>query len=130
MKITHALAGIALTLTLAGCASEPEPEVDESSLVDVTEPMDDESDLGETDSETMDTVYLTVLRSEHPSDFVPVADADLIEIGHMICDQFDMGTSFEEVTSAAMQSGYDPGTAGFLIGSAITAYCPEHEGVF
>jgi hypothetical protein len=79
--------------------------------------------------ENIDTIFLTVLRSKYPQDFVAVPDTMLVELGNMICDGFDAGLSFEEVALVGLSSGYSPKSSGFLIGASISSYCPQFENL-
>lgn len=78
--------------------------------------------------ETMETVYLATLR-----DFIPslenAPDETIIELGGAICTDFDKGLSLGNVGQQLLDGGASVNEAGYYIGAAVTAYCPEHQNL-
>ncbi len=96
-----ALIGAVLLLALAGCSTGATvPEVD------------------------MEAVYLSAWHEKFPAS----DDAAAVKVGKDICVALEGGDSFaEQVTylmSLASMSGAD---AGYMIGAATSAFCPEHS---
>lgn len=58
-------------------------------------------------------------------------DDAAIDTGHAICAAFDAGNTLLAVGSVlSSNGGYSGEDSGYIIGSAVGAYCPEHESVF
>lgn len=106
------LAAIVLSLALVGC-SDTEPV--SPSPIEQTIPSTDE-------------LYVAQLRDDNPS-LSDVSDEQLISLGQEICSAFDRGVTFDEVAQITVDNGFSPENGGWMIGTAIGAYCPEHEGV-
>lgn len=119
MNINRALVALVVPLALTGCSLSVESSDGSSSK--------ESSTTANVDSDTVEQVYLTMLRSEYPADFVGPSDEMLVENAHRMCDAFDDGATFATMAMATLQSGYSPDVGGFLIGATIAAYCPEHQ---
>jgi hypothetical protein len=76
---------------------------------------------------TREDAYLTVMRHEYPQ-LKKTSDKVLLNAGHSVCDMYKAGYTFEEVAYAAIDSGLDEQTAGFLIGASTAAFCPQYSG--
>lgn len=50
-----------------------------------------------------------------------------VAAGRAACDSLDAGMSFYAVGMSAVGAGYSPEDAGYIVGAAIGAFCPEHE---
>ena len=76
-------------------------------------------------ADVMTDAYLMVLDEQgitFPSDGVAIA------AGFEVCDHLDMGlTALETATEVYNQSGLNPYDSGFLVGAAISAFCPEYN---
>jgi hypothetical protein len=129
--LTTLAATAALALPLSACGADESSVERVSDVVDRAIESDPEpfSDTTVSDSDLADTVYLTTLRAEYPEAFAAVEDETLTNLGHAICDGFDKGVSWEQAALIALNSGYTVQQGGYLLGSAIAAYCPEHEGL-
>lgn len=55
-------------------------------------------------------------------------DAAAINLGHAICDGYDAGLSTITIGGIATDEGFTPYDAGYIIGAAVSAYCPEYLG--
>lgn len=54
--------------------------------------------------------------------------AQVIETGYAVCQDWDNGATFEqEVIDLAGATGWSNGDAGYFIGAATGAFCPEYE---
>jgi len=52
----------------------------------------------------------------------------IIDGGHGVCEDWDNGASFaDEVASITDATGWSDYDAGFFIGAATGAFCPEYE---
>jgi hypothetical protein len=130
------IAALFAVLFMTGCEAASEPELFPAPTpAAVEEPEAEPIESTPTPTKTptveenIDTIFLTVLRSKYPQDFVAVPDTMLVELGNMICDGFDAGLSFEEVALVGLSSGYSPKSSGFLIGASISSYCPQFENL-
>lgn len=110
---------ILAVLALAGCApSEPETTTDRPPAVEVDTPYN-------LDESAIDELHLANVRDLAP-ELEAVPDANLIALGHAICEAFDAGASFDDVALIALGSGFSTQTGGTIIGSSVAAYCDEH----
>jgi hypothetical protein len=75
---------------------------------------------------TREDAYLIVMRHEYPQ-LKKTSDKVLLNAGHSVCDMYKAGYTFEEVAYAAIDSGLDAQTAGFLIGASTAAFCPQYS---
>jgi hypothetical protein len=117
--ITRLTAAAVLLFALVGCADSGGDEDDSNS--------NSNSEYDTAAAELMEQVYLTNLRNEHPEAFMAVQDSVLLDIGHRVCDSFDAGMTWMEASLKTLKVGYTPEQGGWLLGSAITAFCPEHS---
>lgn len=74
-----------------------------------------------------DAAWLALL-SEWPA-AENVGRAKMEEYAEIACEAFDTGTSFEDAALLAVETGFDPGEAGTIIGYAIFGFCPENQGI-
>ena len=72
---------------------------------------------------TADVAFLSTVHDGAPS-FIGT-DAQLVSVGHSVCDALDAGNDFGTVTTVTEDSaGIGPSEAGYFVGAAIGAYCP------
>lgn len=58
---------------------------------------------------------------------VPHADAaKAVGLGRSACAQLDAGASFTSVGFTVMNTGLEAEQAGYLIGTAVGTFCPQH----
>jgi hypothetical protein len=71
--------------------------------------------------------FLSVLAAEGIS--MPSGDpANTIEVGKAVCQDWAAGaTLLQETSSISDAAGITPDQAGFFIGAATGAFCPEYE---
>lgn len=79
------------------------------------------------DPETVDTIFLTLVRDSYPTMFMGVDDSTVITLARGVCQQFDAGRSFNEVVMMGVQAGYTFEQIGGFIGASTPAYCPQHD---
>ena len=80
-----------------------------------------------TDGRVPDDVYVRYIRESVPVD--PLAkDQDIVNLGNNVCYAFDAGMSFNDVAVTLIDSGFNAGNAGRIIGASVGAFCPEHNG--
>ncbi|MEW2130647.1 DUF732 domain-containing protein [Streptomyces sp. NPDC005435] len=81
---------------------------------------------GPTAHSAEEIAYLTVVRAKVPA-LKRLPDKELIAFAHASCDAIDAGNSPSDVAVTA-ESGLHIGVAnsGYLIGSAVSQFCPEH----
>jgi hypothetical protein len=53
-------------------------------------------------------------------------EAAAVNVGYGICDALDEGYDVYDVGAIAMEAGYSAGDAGWIIGSAVAAFCPRY----
>lgn len=101
-RIVLACLGLAVTLTGCGVAEATSP------------------------TPSPESAYLTGLDRgavPHPDDEQAVA------LGRSVCTQFDAGDAFVSVGFTVMSTGLTAEQSGWLMGTAIGTFCPEHVGV-
>jgi PBP1b-binding outer membrane lipoprotein LpoB len=103
------LAVIALILTLSGCQGATKTEPDPAPAP--------------TQAST-DEVFAQYVRDNIPL-FSTSPDADIVELGHTICEAFDSGMSFEDILATGDAADWT--AMSQVIGASIAAYCPEHS---
>jgi len=132
----RARAMIAAILLLGGCAAaEPAPTTETSTTSSTTT-----SSSSTTTTEpppvslpqsVVDEVYLELLRDESLI-FAVSDDQTLLDLGRSYCELIDAAGGDTDaavlaVAQAAIGSDMDPGAAGYAMGAAVTAFCPEHQ---
>lgn len=55
------------------------------------------------------------------------SESAAVGAGRAACRSLDAGMSFYQVGLSAVGAGYSPEDAGYIVGAAISAFCPEHE---
>lgn len=79
--------------------------------------------LGTSTAEVDRTAYLTGLDRGG----VPYSDDDTaVALGQSTCTQLDAGASFLSVAFTVMSTDLAPEHAGYLVGTAVAVYCPQH----
>jgi Protein of unknown function (DUF732) len=74
-----------------------------------------------------DAVDDTFLRALSAKGIKFEAPAKALIAGHEVCDELDNGKSVAQVVSAVQgNTNLDGYHAGYFVGAAIRAYCPEH----
>lgn len=77
-------------------------------------------------ADAADTAFLAGLQSEGITDHVSPAHAILA--AHMVCQQIEDGKSPNDVVGNVITSTSMPAYhAGYFVGAAIDAYCPEYK---
>jgi len=143
MRILSTIAAVAALFTFAACdpdatnTDRPAREKRDSAprLYD-PEPPDDFATQDQDpdpepalDDDAKDILFVELIRSEYPGMFLGVPDSQMIELGHMVCGQFDIGQTFVDVVTMGVESGYTYGQIGGFIGASTAAYCPNHSDV-
>lgn len=93
----------------------PSPQAEPSPLVE--------------DDVDMDAVLVALMRSEYPLYFSGISDQEIVDLAEAVCLALDSGSTAADLAVAAFNSGVPAEIAGFLMGAAVAAYCPAHEGV-
>ena len=80
----------------------------------------------------VDTIFVNNVRAH----LVPFdTDAHVVRLGHLTCDSFAEGDQLLDVSRAAVSYSVTSGTAavawspdqaGFVVGAAVVAYCPQY----
>lgn len=76
---------------------------------------------------TAESAYLTTTRAKIP-DLKKVPDGQILDLGHSACEAVDAGNSPQAVAAKA-EEGLQIGdrNSGYVIGAAISQFCPEHK---
>jgi hypothetical protein len=68
-------------------------------------------------------IYYAVIETRFPS----VDQSTAVTLGRSVCSALDTGASIIEVAQVAVRSGFSYGDAGFIVGAAISSFCPQYE---
>lgn len=71
-------------------------------------------------------MFLTILR-DGTDFFDDVPDNEILDLGYAVCEAWDAGVTFKDIAVAAVDSGIPAGDAGYLVGAATKAFCPQHS---
>lgn len=104
-KITLTLASVMLGFSLSACGSEPTPEPEPET--------------------TMDDNFVDVVRDDAPY-FRESASDDIVGLGNAVCESFDAGITFEQVSVTLIESGASGHDAGVFTAMAVAYLCPDH----
>ncbi|MFB7776910.1 DUF732 domain-containing protein [Streptomyces bauhiniae] len=118
-RTTAAALLAAAALALTGCSGT-------DSAADRTNPKPSAPKATATHS-VQETAYLTAVRAKVPA-LERLSDKQLIDFGHTSCDAIDAGNSpaaVAERTESGMKIGAQ--NSGYLVGSAVSQFCPEHK---
>ena len=74
-----------------------------------------------------DQAYVATLKANPSGYFDNVDSASLISLGHSVCSALDRGASETELAAPVEDIGGTAADAGWLIGAAESAYCPEYK---
>lgn len=77
----------------------------------------------------VDDLFLSFLR-EQTDDWDLVPDRDVLKLGLLVCDGWDVGVHFSEALEEFIKAGYTVDTAATFMGASTAAFCQEHETVF
>lgn len=127
MTRTKYLAAVisAAVLALTGCSSSSETPTSTETVTVEAAPESVYPEPSAPDSETVEEIFLAVLADQ--AYFSSIPEADLLELGHSICEALNTGSSFDQVLGAALESGVPPFEAGYMVGAAVGSFCPAYE---
>jgi hypothetical protein len=77
-------------------------------------------------SVTAEDEYLYAIKMSDNEFYMTYDDADLIELGWVICESLDAGITFDDIVLAGVDSGLDPSGIGTAIGAAVSNFCTRH----
>lgn len=118
MKVFLSTAAIVLALGLSACGGD-----DKSTASEQATQSESSSSITE---QRADSVFLTVVRNEIDW-LLWVPDAEVIALGHSVCDAFDNGVSAAQLADAGADAGVTYYEQGYIIGAATQSYCPRHS---
>lgn len=75
-----------------------------------------------------DELFIATLTAE---DITVLDDGDMVALGKAVCSDLDRGLDFTSIGIDVMRSSgglYSLPDVGFIMGAAVSAYCPEHKG--
>lgn len=144
MNVRTAAAVAVAALGLTACTVE---SVDNKPKSDGSEWLDDTSDRAPTttarprptpttEAYTTDDLYVDLVRSN--VDVSWLSDAELVDLGHTVCDVIDSYGGDTDAMMADMAweltldpdafGGVDATGLGYVFGYSVGAYCPEYGG--
>ena len=114
-----------LILGLSACGTKETVIIEKE--VEKTQPSytDDYSQQYESYSSNED-LFLATFKSEYPSEYYAIGEDLLIETGLLMCERIDQGITLTELASSAVANDLDPEMIGFLVGAAVSAFCPDN----
>jgi hypothetical protein len=72
-----------------------------------------------------DEMFLDIVRDEYP-DLLTVDKDALTDYAASVCALLEVGGTTDDLFDSAYNAGMDIEMAGFITGTAIGIYCPEH----
>lgn len=76
--------------------------------------------------------FMSAVQVGAPTVYILMPDADILNMGLLICETFDSGATLDEVTQMMVSAMMDSGSMGFMEelaavqASAMLYLCPEH----
>lgn len=76
--------------------------------------------------------FMSAVQAGAPTVYILMPDADILNMGLLICETFDSGATLDEVTQMMVSAMMDSGSMGFMEeiaavqASAMLYLCPEH----
>lgn len=119
-KITAIASATLLLVALTGC-SKASQSIDQDPMPTYTAPEPTYS---------IDDIFVAAVRDENAYLASNYTDAELVDLGGMICKYFDDGGSMTSLAAylvtniEATDEAYS--FMGFIIGASIGAYCPQY----
>ncbi len=138
------LAALAAVLLLSSCDTDEESETSSDTRNPIhqwisegpgseerqaDEGLDVDSLPDESRDVLAESVFPTLMRDAYPSEFGTVGDDLLNELGRSVCNGLDSGMDFQMMLEAGVDQGYSYGASGYLLGAAISGFCPEYDYV-
>lgn len=96
---------------------------------DLSDDLDDDApaSVDDLDQETVEMLFLSVLRDQEPV-FAGIPDDLVLETAHATCEALDAGVSFEEIAATGIAEGsFTTAELGAMTGASVAAFCPEYE---
>lgn len=117
MKKTLAIGAFALALT--GCTVErivePAPTPTTEYVPPVTQVVDREQN------------YLNGLVADYPGEVSYLGKAKTIELGRLMCQAIDEGTTLQDLVAMAASNNVDAGFIGAVVRESVENFCPENQ---
>lgn len=76
------------------------------------------------DADPNEWAYIAALDSEG---IYYSSEAAAIDAGESVCEGLDAGLSLRAIGAVAMNAGYSASDAGYILGAAVGAFCPEYS---
>lgn len=77
-------------------------------------------------SVTAEDEFLYAIAMSDEEFYMTYTDADLIELGWVICESLDAGITFDEIVLAGVDNGVDAYGIGTVIGASVSNLCTRH----
>lgn len=75
-----------------------------------------------------DDLFVAAVSSEYPAVMGQLGGrSQLIRLGNLICQAIDEGSTLADFAMLAVDNDVDPEMLGFIMGVAISIYCPNNE---
>ncbi len=122
MRIRHTAATITLAALAALTACTPGP-----AKPDATDPKPAAKASASAKHTTAETAFLLTTRTKIPA-LEKLPDEQLLDLGRKSCDAIDAGNTPAAVAAKA-EEGLQIGAenSGYIVGAAVSQFCPEHK---
>lgn len=71
--------------------------------------------------------YLNGLTADYPGEVAYLGKAKTIELGRLMCEAIDEGTTIEDLVLMATQNDVDAGFIGAVVRESVENFCPENQ---
>lgn len=128
-----AIGATVLGVALVGCGTQqagaPTPTVTVTAQAQPTTEAPTPTPTPTLDSDVTsltEQAYLEAIHTDLADSVVGVPDSLLLELGHNVCAAMDSGVPVLTVLQSGVDAGVAPYDAGYIVGAAVAAFCPQN----
>ena len=118
MKKTTLIAVAVMTVLTAGCGTKTIVVQQESTTI---------PQAPETTAPHGETEYMQGITEDFPSEVSRLGKANIIELGHLMCQAIDEGVTIVDLVNMADKYNVDAGFIGAIVREAVHNFCPENQ---
>lgn len=110
----------ATVIALSACTTERVIEVEKTTpttqyVAPVTTPADKE------------LTFINNLTADFPGEVSTLGKVKVLELGYLMCDAIDDGTTLNDLVAMASRTGVDAAFIGALVRESVHNFCPENQ---
>lgn len=127
LRALVAVGGALVAVLVASCTTEDEPSTSASNdTASTMAPVTSNEPEPVASDDVGEVIFITALDADRI--LLDVPEGERIEIGYQVCEDFDSGVTYFDLVARNPMFSERPYDVGFLVGAAVTAFCPEHTG--